>query len=80
MATAIFVKETDDLFDSFSGVAHNREQHKVLHCCLSSTSKHLEPWRNTISKVKNWTFLNKKSEWILPPPSQTGWLTAIGAV
>jgi len=31
-------------------------------------------------KVKTWTFLNKESEPMQPPPSQTGWLITIDAV
>jgi hypothetical protein len=62
LAAAMFVKEVDDVLDSFSRVEHNPEQQKVLRWSLSSTSKHLEHWRNAVSRVKNWTFLNKNSE------------------
>jgi len=80
MTTAAFVKEIDSLFDNFNGVAHNPNHKKVLHCRLSSTSKHLEHWQNAASKIKSWIFLNKECEPIRTPPSQTGWLTTIAAV
>jgi hypothetical protein len=40
----------------------------------------MEYWRSTVDKVKTWTFLNKESEPMRPPPSQTRWLITIGAV
>ena len=80
LATAMFVKEDDELFDSFSGVTRSPDCGKLLCCRLTSTSKHMEYWRSAADKVKTWTFHNKESEPIRPPPSQTGWLITIGAV
>jgi len=79
LATATFVKEVVDLFDVI-GVAHSPDRGKLLCCHLTSTSKHMEYWRGAVDKVKTWTFLNKDSEPMLCPPSQTGWLLTIGAV
>jgi hypothetical protein len=79
LATAAFVKGFDDVFNSFSGVTRSLDHGKLLHC-LSSTSKHMEYWRSAADKVKTWTSLNKESEPMHPPPSQTGWLITIGAV
>jgi hypothetical protein len=80
LATAKFVKEFDDLFDSFIGVTRSPDCGKLLLCHLTSTTEHMEYWRSAVDKVKTWTFLNKKSVPMRPPPSQTGWLVTIGAV
>jgi len=37
-------------------------------------------WRSAADKVKTWTFLNKQSEPMGLPTSQTSWLITIGAV
>jgi hypothetical protein len=68
----VFVNEVDDLFDSFSGVTRYPDHGKLLHCHLTSTIKHMEYWRSAVDKVKTWTFLNKESEPMPLPPTQTG--------
>ena len=80
LATATFVKEVDDIFDRFFGVARCPDHGKILRCCLTSTSNDMEYWRSAVDKEKTWTFLNKQSEPMRLSPSQTGWLIAIGAV
>jgi hypothetical protein len=40
----------------------------------------MEYWRSAVDKVKTWTFLNKESEPMHLPPSQTGWLITMGDV
>ena len=80
LATATFVKEADDLFDSFIGVTHSPDHGKLLRCHLTSTTKHMEYWRSAVDNIKPWTFLNKESEPMHPPHSQTHWLITIGAV
>jgi len=40
----------------------------------------MEYWRIAVHKAKTWTFLNKESEPIRLPPSQTSCLITIGAV
>jgi hypothetical protein len=79
-ATATFVHEVIDLFDSFIGVTVS-PNHGNLSCFhLTSTIKHTDYWRNAVDKVITWTFLNKESELMHPPPSRTGWLITIGTL
>jgi hypothetical protein len=46
--------------------------------CFAILPEPVSTW-NT-GEVKPWTFLNKESESVLPPPSQNGWLITSGAV
>ena len=80
LSTAAFVKEIESFFDSFSPVPCNPNHGKFLCCRRSSTSKRLEYWQNSASKIKSWTVLNKECELIRPPPSQTGSFITIAAV
>ena len=73
LSTGAFVKEIESFFDNFSPVPCNPNHGKVSCCRWSSTSKHLEYWQNSASKIKSWTFLNKECELIRPTPSQTAW-------
>jgi len=57
--TATFVKEVDDLFNSFSDVSRSPDRGKLLRCRLTSTINHMEYWRSAIDKVKTWTFLKR---------------------
>jgi len=46
--------------------------------CIAVLPVPVSTW-NT-GEVIPWTFLNKESESVLPPPSQNGWLITSGAV
>ena len=67
----MFVKETDNLFDTFTDVSRYLDRGKLLRYCLASSIKHTEHWRSVLEKVKSWNILNKESEPVRPPPSQT---------
>jgi len=60
LATALFIKDVVDLFDSFIGVARSPDHGSLLHCFLTSTIKHMEYWRSAVGKVTTWTFLKFK--------------------
>ena len=66
--------------DSFIGITRYPDRGKLVHCHLTSANKYMEYWKSAVDKVKTWTFLNKESEPVHPPPSQTGWLITIGVV
>jgi hypothetical protein len=55
LATALFVKEVEDLFHSFIGVAGYPDHGKLLHCLLTCTIRYMESWRSVFDKVTTWT-------------------------
>ena len=79
LATAMFIKKSM-ASSRASLVSRCRERGNILCCHLTSTGKHMKYWRCAVDKVKTWTFLNKESEPMHLPPSQTSCLITIGAV
>jgi hypothetical protein len=80
VATGVFVKEDDQLFDSFNGIFHAPPFKNLLRL-LSSDSPHIVYWDKAGVGVSSWTFLKDgKPAFNKPPPSQNGWLANIGAV
>jgi hypothetical protein len=69
LSIAMFVREVDDLSDSFNAGMCYPDCRQLLCCHLTSISKHLEHWRSAVDKVYSWTFLNKESEAMHPSPS-----------
>jgi hypothetical protein len=67
----MFVRETDNLFDTFIVVSRCPDRGKLLRYRLTGTIKHREHWTSALDKVKSLNFLNKESEPMRPPPSQT---------
>ena len=78
MTTAAFVKECDNLFDSFNGCIKNKSG-KPLRSPLSDDSIHMAFWQQAVHFVNSWHF-QRPDRRTFRPPSQEGWLTTINAV
>jgi hypothetical protein len=80
VATAVFVDDVDELFDSFNSVKHGASG-KPLRSPLSDKSPHIDHWTKASMGIKSWIFLKDgKPAFKKPPPSQNGWIVVIGAV
>lgn len=79
IATATFVTQVDELFDSFNGTAKFPPDGKELKCCVKNDSAHIPYWKKAYEMVEKWRFLRRKNGLIKTskPPSQIGWLTTI---
>jgi hypothetical protein len=56
LTTTLFVKDVDDLFDSFIGAACYPDNGRLLHCLLTIAIRHMEYWRSAVDNVTTWAF------------------------
>jgi hypothetical protein len=74
LATAEFLMEVDQLFDSMNASQKEWDKSKELKKAVTHDSPHLQFWTEMEKKVKSWEFLRKRK---IHPPSQDGWLASI---
>jgi len=53
LATALFVKEVNDLYDSFIVVACYPDHGRLFHCLLTNTVRLMEYWSSAIENIRN---------------------------
>jgi hypothetical protein len=83
LATATFIQQVDQLFDSFNGSRLTPVQGKELKCCVTENSTHMQYWREAYKMMKSWNFrrLTKTGKVRQDkPPSQVGWLVSLKAI
>jgi hypothetical protein len=77
---ALFVADVDKLFDSFNSVKC-ASAGKALRSPLSDNSPHIGNWTKASMGIKSLIFLKDgKPAFKKMTPSQTGWITHIGAL
>jgi hypothetical protein len=70
LATAAFVEQVDNIFDSING-GTRFEQGKTLRCPLNDNSPHIEDWKKGSIGINSWIFFKDgKAASLHPPPSQ----------
>ena len=79
VATGVFVKEVDQLFDSFNSNM-NAPPFKKLLCPLSSDSPHMGYWDKAGVGISSWIFIMDGRPAFNKSPSQNRWLVNTGAV
>lgn len=80
IATATFVNQVDELFDSFNGSSKFPPTGKEVKCLVTAESPHTLYWSKALKMVKGWRFLRYNKNGGLrntKPPSQIAWMTTI---
>ncbi|CAH1379956.1 unnamed protein product, partial [Tenebrio molitor] len=77
LATATFIQQVNQLFDSFNGSRLTPVQGKELKCCITENSTHMQYWREAYKMMKSWNFrrLTKTGK-----VRQVGWLVSLKAI
>ncbi|XP_056639577.1 uncharacterized protein LOC130447009 [Diorhabda sublineata] len=83
LATATFIQEMDELFDSLNASARVAPDGKPFKCIVSEESGHTSFWEDAFRRVNQYKFIRKPDDefnahhW--KPPSQRGWLHTLRA-
>ena len=80
LATAVFVDDIDELFDSFNSLKHAAPG-KALRSPLTDNNPHIGHWTKACMGIKGWIFLkDSKPAFEKPTASLNGWIVDIGAI
>ncbi|XP_063926054.1 uncharacterized protein LOC135139671 [Zophobas morio] len=82
--TAFFVKDANDLFDSFNSTGINmRNNHcnPKLRCALTKKSGHFDFWNKMEKKIESWKFYDEvRGQFKTTMPFKEGWLNNIRGI
>lgn len=56
IATATFIQQADELFDSFNGSQRNTLDGQTLKCPMKESSPHEEYWKGAYKMVNCWKY------------------------
>lgn len=59
--TADFVKDMDQLIDSFNGTTMKPKNRKEYRKCIFDGSEHMSFWQKMILKIKKWKFIDREA-------------------